>query len=114
MLPPGLAPGGPPPGMPGPGGPPGGGHPSPDVVNAILARMKGGPGGPGGPPPDAEDKPNGHGLSPVEGVQSALQDVHDLMKMLTDPADVNVAAGCLKALTGLQHKLMTQQGPGGQ
>ncbi len=47
-------------------------------------------------------------MNPLEGVQSVIQDLHDLMKLLPDPQAVNVAATCLKAMTGLQHQLMSQ------
>ncbi len=105
MLPPGLAPpGGPPPG-------PGGGHPPPAVVNAILQRM--GAGGPGGPGASAPPKPNGHGLSTLEQIQSLIQDTHDAMRNISDPSIVNVLSGCLKALTGVQATL-SKTGPAGQ
>lgn len=99
MLPPGLAP---PPGAPG-----GGGHPTPQVVNAILARMKGGPGG-----ASPQAAPNGHGMSTLDQIQSLIQDTHDAMRNISDPNIVNVLSGCLKALTGVQATL-SKTGPGG-
>jgi hypothetical protein len=91
-----------------------------DPIHAALLQRMLGPGGgapPGGPgEPDADDKPNGHGLSPLDGVQSVIQDLHDLMRILPDPQAVSVAATCLKAMTGLQQQLMSQgggQGNGG-
>jgi hypothetical protein len=80
-------------GPPGAGGPPG--LPLPP------------PGAGGGPPP-----PNGK-VSPLQGVQSVIQDLHDLMRILPDPGAVSIAATCLKAMTGLQQQLMQPAGKGG-
>lgn len=94
------------------GGPPGGGHATPQQA-ALIAHLLTHPGG--GPPGAGADnapKPNGHGLSPLDAVQSVITDLHDLMKILPDPGAVNVAATCLKAMTGLQQTLMKPQGGG--
>jgi len=89
---------------------------------ALLQRMLGpsaaGPGPPdaGGPEPDADDRAaNGRGLSPLDGVQSVIQDLHKLMEMHPDPQAVSVIATCLKAMTALQQQMMSQKGggPGG-
>lgn len=96
-----------------PGGPPppmmGGGAPNPQA--ALLARLMTGSDRPGGPPAGGPT-PNGHGLTPLQGVQSVITDLHDLMRLLPDPAHVQVLATCLRAVTGIQKELMTKQGPG--
>lgn len=93
MMPPGLAPG----------------HANPGQVNLITRLMHGGP-----PPGGAQGgKPNGSGMSPLDQIQSLIQDCHDAMRNISDPNIVNVIAGCLKQLTGVQQQLMTKGGPGG-
>jgi hypothetical protein len=86
--------------MLGPGGP-GGGPPGPDA---------GPPPGGGGAPPDGSA--NGKGVSPLEGVQSVIQDLHKLMELHPDPQAVSVIATCLKAMTALQGQMMAQKGGG--
>jgi hypothetical protein len=93
-----------------------------DPRAAILAQLMhpgaGGPpgmppgAGPAGPPdqPDAADKAN---ISPLHAVQSVIEDLHDLMRLLPDPGAVNVAAQCLKAMTGLQQTMMKPGGGNG-
>src|SRR5881394_3052922 len=105
MFPPGLA--------SAPGG--AGGHASPEQVAMIQRLMHGGgpppggpTGGPGGPPP------NGHGMAPLDQIQSIIQDIHDAMRNIPDPQIVNVLATCLKAVTGVQQQMMAKGGgPGG-
>jgi len=94
-----------------------------DPIHAALLQRMLGPGGPPGPPdaggpePDADDtgSQNGKGLSPLDGVQSVIQDLHKLMEMHPDPQAVSVIATCLKAMTGLQQTMMAAKGggPGG-
>ena len=93
------------------------------VHAALLQKMLGGPGGPpgppgagpGGPPPgNGGGGPGGPGgISPLHAVQSVIQDIHDLMRILPDPGAVSIAATCLKAMTGLQQQLMQPAGKGG-
>lgn len=98
---------------PGPPMAPAGGA-DPHKVALIMQLMKGaGAGGPGGEPDADEGKPNGHGMSPLAQIQSLIQDVHDAMRNIPDPTVVNVLAGCIKALTGVQQQLMAKGGPGG-
>ncbi len=85
------------------------------VHAALLARMLGPQAHLAGPPammppPTSTPTGNGHGLTPLEAVQSVIQDTHDLMRILPDPGMVNIVASCLKALTGVQKQLMTTQG----
>jgi hypothetical protein len=89
--------------------------PAGDPRSAILAQLLhpgGGPAGPAPPPdqPDAADKAN---ISPLHAVQSVIEDMHDLMRLLPDPGAVNVVATCLKAMTGLQATMMKPGGGGG-
>jgi hypothetical protein len=51
-------------------------------------------------------------MEPLHAVQSVVQDLHDLMRVLPDPQAVNIAATCLKAMTGLQHTMMAAKGGG--
>jgi hypothetical protein len=99
--------------------------PPPPPVPGGLADLLGGAGGPGGPPPAALPGGPPPGLPPLppdsdQGQQQAdplseLQDtignLHELMKTLPDPADVDQVAQALKILTGVQKRQMTS-GPG--
>lgn len=64
------------------------------------------------PPPngiaDMVGKPASEGPSkdPLQAVQEAINDIHELMVTVKDPQDVNNIAGCLKILAGVQQRLM--------
>ena len=84
-----------------PGMPPGAGPPPP-----------GPPGPPGAGPQGAPDPADKANIAPLHAVQSVIEDLHDLMRLLPDPGAVNVAAQCLKAMTGLQQTMMKPGGGG--
>lgn len=50
----------------------------------------------------------------LQALQDAIQVLHQLMTILSDPQAVNVVATCVKNLTGLQQQMMqgAQQGGG--
>ncbi len=88
----------PPQGLPGPSGP---------VPGGLAAGMYG--------PPDQDE----YAQQPAQdGGLSALQDVIEdfpaLLAALHDSGDVNAAAKCLAALTGIQARLMSAQSSGPQ
>lgn len=76
----------------------GGGQGIPGGIAALLGQT----------PPEQEQK------DPLQAVQDAIENIHELMVTVTDPADVNVIAGCLKALTGVQQRLMQKSQSQGQ
>ena len=85
-----------------------------DPIHAALLQQMLGSGGPGGGPGGGGPPPqNGRGLSPLQAVQSVIQDLHDLMRIMPDPGHVQIIATCLKAMTGIQQQLMQGGGPGG-
>jgi hypothetical protein len=43
-------------------------------------------------------------------LQRVIQALHALTAILTDPGDTRIAAQCLSALTGIQNRMMSQQG----
>jgi hypothetical protein len=45
----------------------------------------------------------------LAALQRVINDVHALMQVLRDPAQVNIVSQCLKALTGIQKDMMQPQ-----
>jgi len=52
----------------------------------------------------------------LQALQQAIQVLHQLMTIMSDPQAVAIVGTCLKQLTGLQQQMMQgqQQGGGGQ
>lgn len=51
---------------------------------------------------------------PLEDLQATIDAMHELLRSLTDPGDVHQAATALRILTGIQQRMMSEQGaPGG-
>lgn len=48
----------------------------------------------------------------LAALQNSIQDLHQLMTVMGDPGHTAIVAQCLKALTGIQKEMMTQQGGG--
>lgn len=46
----------------------------------------------------------------LAALQEVIQDIHQLMTIVKDPAHTNVIAQCLRALTGIQKEMMQPQG----
>lgn len=72
--------------------------PPPQLPQGGISQMIGQP---PAAPPDAD---------PLVALQEAIDGIHDLMRTLPDPQDVNNVAGCLKILTGIQARMMQSQG----
>ena len=60
---------------------------------------------------DAQPQAQDGGLS---ALQDVIEDFPALLAALQDPGDVNAAAKCLAALTGIQARLMSSQASGPQ
>jgi hypothetical protein len=83
------------------------------VPPELLAQL--GVQGAAGPPGFAADQPGGYGGStdPLTVLQECIQQLPSVIAALPDPRDTQDATRALLLLTGIQTRMMSQQGPQG-
>lgn len=79
----------------------------PNANAALLARLMTGS---DQMPGDQGQNPTPSNISPLEAVQSVIQDLHELMTILDDPGMARITSNCLNQMMGVQQQMMAQQG----